>query len=75
MHPPSLQKCLLAKSEGKGGISLDASFLLTVEVFCFLFVFFTYSGENVSRKDQTQFLVAGNRKQKRPNPISGGREP
>ena len=53
----------------------DASFLLTIEVFLLRFVFFTYGGGTVSKKDQTQFPDRGNRKQKRPNSISGGREP
>ena len=50
---------------------MDASFLLTVEVFYLRFVFFTYGGGTVSKKDQTQFPDGGNREQKRPNLISG----
>ena len=51
---------------------LDASFLLTVAVFCLRFVFFTYGGGTVSKKDQTQFPDGENRKQKKPNLIPGG---
>ena len=50
---------------------LDASFLLTVEVFCLRFVFFTYGGGTVGKKDLTRFPDGGKRKQKRPNLISG----
>ena len=50
---------------------LDASFYLQLRSFCLRFVFFTYNGGTVSKKDQNQFLDVGNRKQKRPNPISG----
>ena len=51
---------------------LDASFLLTVKVFLLTVRLFTYGGGTVSKKDQTQFPAGGNRKQKRPNLISGG---
>ena len=49
----------------------DASFLLTVEVFLLTVRLFTYGGGTVSKKDQTQFPDRGNRKQERPNLISG----
>ena len=39
--------------------------------FCSRFVFFTYGGGTVSREDQSQFPGAGNREQKRPNPMYG----
>ena len=50
-------------------------FCLQLRSFCLRFVFFTFCGGAVSRKDQNQFPVGGNRKQKRPNPISGRGEP
>ena len=57
---------------------LDASFLLTVEVFLLTVSLFTCSGGTVSREDQTQFPDGGgtvskpifDRKQKGPNRIS-----
>ena len=47
-------------------------FYLQLRSFCLRLVFFTHSGETVGKKDQTQFPDGGNRKQKRPNLISGG---
>ena len=49
----------------------NASFLLTAEVFLLTARLFTYGGGTVSKEDQTQFPDGGNRKQKRPNPLSG----
>ena len=46
-------------------------FYLQLRSFYLRFVFFTYGGGTVSKKDQTQFPDRGNRKQKRPNLISG----
>ena len=44
---------------------------LQLRSFYLRFVFFTYGGGTVSKKDQTQFPDGGNREQKRPNLISG----
>ena len=46
-------------------------FYLQLRSFCLRFVFFTSGGGTVSKKDQIQFPDRGNRKQKRPNLISG----
>ena len=46
-------------------------FYLQLRSFYLRFVFFTYGGGTVSKKNQTQFPDRGNRKQKRPNLISG----
>ena len=46
-------------------------FYLQLRSFYLRFVFFTYGGGTVSKKDQTQFPDRGNRKRKRPNLISG----
>ena len=46
-------------------------FYLQLRSFYLRFIFFTYSGGTVSKKDQTQFPDRGNRKQKRPNLIFG----
>ena len=46
-------------------------FYLQLRSFCLRFVFFTYGEGTVIKKDQTQFPDGGNRKQKRPNLISG----
>ena len=50
-------------------------FYLQLRSFCLRFVFFTYGGGTVSKKDQNQFLDGGNRKKKRPNPIFRRGEP
>ena len=48
-------------------------FYLQLRSFCLRFVFFTYGGGTVSKKNQIQFAEGGgNRKQKRPNLIPGG---
>ena len=46
-------------------------FYLQLRSFYLRFVFFTYGGGTVSKKDQTQFPDRENRKHKRPNLISG----
>ena len=50
---------------------LDASFLLTVEVFLLTVRLFYLWWRTVSQKDQTHFPEGGNRKQKLPNLIAG----
>ena len=57
---------------------MDASFLLTVEVFLLTVRLFYLPWGNREQTDQTQFLDGGgggNRKQERPNLISRGGEP
>ena len=41
---------------------MDASFLLTVEVFLLTVRLFIYGGGTVSKKDQTRFSDRGSRK-------------
>ena len=43
----------------EGDFGLDASFLLTVEVFWLTVRFFTYGGGTVSKNDQNQFPAGG----------------
>ena len=51
-------------------------FYLQLRSFYLRFVFFTYGGGTVSKKDQNQFPDGGeNRKQKRPNQFPDGGEP
>ena len=54
---------------------MDASLLLTVEVFLLAVRLFTYSEGTVSSKDKTQLQDGKDRKQRRPNPISRRGEP